>query len=114
MDAKRYRRNVRLRERRGIMTALPSDAPFLTFDEAAARLGVVADTLFGWIKSGIVPRPRRMRPRSGHRYPKRPFRRAYVEAVRNALVVRASTPGQTKDMMDEFKKLCWKMAWGCR
>jgi excisionase family DNA binding protein len=110
---KKYRKIVREREKRVVVTAPPTDAPFLTTEQAAARLGIAVKTLERWVYQGIIPKPRRWGKRPGRRICKAPFRRSFVETIRQAIIIRTSTPGMTKDI-EAFRKLCHKMALGLR
>ncbi len=110
--AKDCKGRIREREKREVRTAEISKQPFLTREEAAARLGISPATLLNWIYRGMIPKPKKWGRQPRKRLSKRPFRRAFVEAVREAIIIRNSNPEYRT--LAAFKKLCHKMAWGYR
>lgn len=109
-DIARYKYYIRLRERNCRQVAELPDKPWLTVDEAAAGLGISPKNLTDWVRGGVIPRPRKWDKCARKR--NRPiFRRTFVEAIRDALIIWRSTPGYR---LRDFQKSAWKMSWGYR
>jgi len=81
--------------------------PFLSVDEAAGRLGVSGRTLYSWVQGGVIPKPRRW-----GKGLIRPFRREYVEALRDRLIVRNSSLGYWAH--EDLRRLGWRQLFGVR
>ena len=80
---------------------------FLTVGEASARLGIGVRTLYDWIRSGVIPRPRKFGYAS-----KRPIRREYVENLLDQLIIRNSTVWMSD--LKAFRRSCWRRLFGVR
>jgi excisionase family DNA binding protein len=108
----RWSRNFkdRIREKEKVLRVTSEDTgkPFLTTEEAAARLGIKPRTLRDWIDEGAIPRPLKY----GRHYVRRPFRRTYIERLRDCLIIRNSTTEYRS--LESLKKLVWKAIWGLR
>lgn len=99
----KIRRNNRIEKPMG----MPVERPFLTVDEAAGRLGVSERTLYSWVQGGVIPKPRRWGKAST-----RPFRKEYVEALRDRLIVRNSSLGYWE--REGLRRLGWRHLFGVR
>lgn len=83
------------------------DHPFLTVGEAAGRLGISSRTLYVWVQETVIPRPRQWGKASA-----RPFRREFVEELRDRLIVRNSCLGYWAH--EDFRRLGWRYLFGIR
>lgn len=83
------------------------DRPFLSVGEASRKLGVSTRTLYTWIQEGVIPKPRRWGKAST-----RPFRKEYVQALRDQLIVRNSSLGYWEH--EDLRRLGWRQLFGVR
>lgn len=102
---RKLRKNSKIEKK----TAELTDAGWLSTREAAARCGVTVGTLERWIFRKVIPKPRKYGNGS---VSKRPFRRKYVELLRNFIIIRNSSVGYST--LKSFKKLTWKKLFGVR
>jgi excisionase family DNA binding protein len=86
------------------------DKPYLTYEEAAARLGLSPATLKDWIWQKVIPKPKRQ-GLYGFERKKAIFKNKYVEILRDLLIVRRSTTWTSKA---ELRKMCQKQLFGHR
>ena len=105
----RYFKDVILaKEKREVIIAEDTGEPWLTLDQASARVGLTPRTLKEWVVSGVIPKPLKWsNPRR-----KKKFRREYVERLRNLMIIRASTAQYRSEQ--SVRNLCWKQLFGVR
>lgn len=99
---------MRQKARREVILAENTGTPWLTLEEAAARVGLSPFTLRNWIKEGVIPKPLKWSRRPA----KKKFRRSYVEALLQLMIVRASTVQY--NAKQSIRNLMWKPLFGLR
>lgn len=104
---KALKEKIRRNSRVDRPAAMPVDRPFLSVEEAAGRLGVSPRTLYAWIQGGVIPKPRKWGKASTH-----PFRKEFVEALRDRLIVRNSSLGYWE--REDLRRLGWRYLFGVR
>lgn len=114
-QARNLKDSIRMKSRREVILSENTGTPWLTLEEAAARVGLSPFTLRDWVTNGIIPKPLRWRTRSGKSF-RRPnkyvFRRAYVETMLQLMIIRTNS-GQP-ETQQFTRNLMWTPLFGLR
>jgi predicted DNA-binding transcriptional regulator AlpA len=105
---KHYKDHIRVKARREVILAENTGTPWLTLEEAAARVGLSPHTLRDWVSEGWIPKPLKWLRRPV----KKKFRRAYVETMLQLMIIRASTNLYRSEQ--SVRNLMWTPLFGLR
>ena len=107
-SVKHFKDVLRVKEKREVILAEDTGEPWLTLEQAAARVGMAPRTLQKWIVIGVIPKPLKWsNPRV-----KKKLRREYVERLHDLMIIRASTTQYRSEQ--SVRNLCWSALFGFR
>lgn len=114
-QARNLKDSIRLKARREVILAENTGTPWLTIEEAAARVGLSPFTLRNWIVDGVIPKPLKWpsaNRKSFRRPDKKMFRRSYVETMLQLMIIRTNSGQRPTEQFT--RNLMWTPLFGLR